>query len=266
APLQVVVTSGDPAADPLVPDLVAASDSGRSQTDNITSVTTPTFQLNGQAGEVIQLLRKPGGAPSDQYVVVNSRTGPGTLTDTSGLADGIYDYATRRGGGTPTLPLAVLIDTQAPAQPGTAPDLLDASDTGASNTDDLTNNVNPAFTVVGLERDAIVELLRDGVAVGTSLPAGATGAVTVTDTAGAPNNVQQTYTYTARQVDVPGNASVAGPGLPGTIDPLPPKATVAPDLQPASDSGISNIDNLTAATTPAFTVAGVEPGAVVRLL
>src|SRR5260370_3326586 len=35
---------------PTVPDLIAASDSGTSSTDNITNVTTPTFSGTAEAG------------------------------------------------------------------------------------------------------------------------------------------------------------------------------------------------------------------------
>src|SRR5260370_40575215 len=40
---------------PTVPDLIAASDSGTSSTDNITNVTTPTFSGTAEAGSTVTI-------------------------------------------------------------------------------------------------------------------------------------------------------------------------------------------------------------------
>src|SRR5207248_10463934 len=44
-----------PPAAPSTPDLVTASDSGASSTDNITSVTTPTFTGTADAGSTVKI-------------------------------------------------------------------------------------------------------------------------------------------------------------------------------------------------------------------
>src|SRR5262249_46726470 len=44
-----------PPAAPTTPDLIAASDSGASNTDNITNVTTPTFTCTAEAGSLVKL-------------------------------------------------------------------------------------------------------------------------------------------------------------------------------------------------------------------
>ena len=51
---------------------------------------------SGEVGSAVELLRKPAGAPANQYAVVATRTGPGTLTDPGPLAAGSYDYAARQ--------------------------------------------------------------------------------------------------------------------------------------------------------------------------
>src|SRR5206468_4970780 len=62
---------------PSTPDLQAASDSGSSSTDNITNVTSPTFDLGGtiENGASIQLLRAGN--------VIATRSGAGALQDTT---------------------------------------------------------------------------------------------------------------------------------------------------------------------------------------
>src|SRR5206468_11934341 len=51
-----------------------------------------------------------------------------------------------------------------------------------------------------------------------------------------------------------------------TLDTAGPAAPTPPDLQAGSDSGPSNADNYTNATSRAFDLAGVEAGATVSLL
>ena len=61
-------------------------------------------------------------------------------------------------------------DTTPPATPST-PDLHPSSDTGSSQSDDLTNDTTPRFTG-NTERGATVTILSDGVAVGTDVANG----------------------------------------------------------------------------------------------
>ncbi len=278
--LMVVVTNADPQADPDVPDLIGEttpvvfgtpedSDTGRIDIDNVTNDNTPTFLLNGTPGESVDLLRKPGGAPDSAFVLVGSviigANGIGVINDPALLPDGIFDYSARRGTVISAV-LAVTIDRTDPAAPS-APDLVDASDTGRSNTDNLTNRNTPTFQITGVEPGATVLLRRDGIVVAESAPAGPSGIVNVTDPGSNGMPVSDgPHIYEAVQLDLAGNEGPGGDLLVVTIDSTPPVAPLAPDLQPGSDTGISNIDNLTGDTSPTFTIAGIEPDAVVRLI
>ncbi|HET7843783.1 MAG TPA: Ig-like domain-containing protein [Xanthomonadales bacterium] len=78
------------------PDLVAASDTGASSTDDITSDDTPTFLISGVAnGQFVELIRK------EAVVASGTATGPTIqLTDTDGIpVDDYYGYSVRINGG-----------------------------------------------------------------------------------------------------------------------------------------------------------------------
>jgi hypothetical protein len=241
-------------AAPAAPDLQAASDTGSSPTDNITKINKPTFDVTGvDPSATVTLLRnhQPTGA---------TRVGNGPIQDPTAQADGIYTYTLTTTGTDGPSPestgLAVTIDTTAPATPA-APDLQDASDTGASNTDNITKATSRAFTIAGIESGATATLLRNGVSVGTLVGNG-----TITDSTAAADG---TLTYTVTATDVAGNVSGPSAALPVTLDTTvaPP---AAPDLQAGSDSGSSNTDNLTNATSRTFDLTGAETGATVNLL
>ena len=57
-------------------------------------------------------------------------------------------------------------------------------------------------------------------------------------------------------MDAAGNESALSLAVSVTIDTAAPAVPAAPDLQAASDTGISGTDNITADNTPTFTVAG----------
>lgn len=78
------------------PDLVAASDTGASSSDDITSDDTPTFLISGVAnGQFVELIRKQA------VVASGTATGPTIqLTDTDGIpVDDYYGYSVRINGG-----------------------------------------------------------------------------------------------------------------------------------------------------------------------
>ena len=116
--------------------------------------------------------------------------------------------------------LAVTIDTTAPAAPS-APDLLTASDSGVSSTDNITNVAKPTFTGTA-EAGSTVTLVRrhdrgrhgrrHGRACGPSPHA--------TLAAGA-------HSITAKATDVAGNVSAASAALSVTIDTTAPAAPTA---------------------------------------
>src|SRR5262249_47035867 len=140
--ITVIVT---PPPVPGAPDLLATSDSGRSNTDDVTFATAPVFNVApAVATDTVQLLRNG--------VVVATRTGPGQVTDPGPVADGTYSYTARQaalaGNLTPQSPaLWVTIDTTPPAQPA-PPAPQPGSITGPNNT---TSVNNPTFDTVQTE-------------------------------------------------------------------------------------------------------------------
>jgi hypothetical protein len=243
---QATVTLVQPAT-PAIADLQAASDTGSSNTDNITNAANPVFDATGvDAAATVELLR--GG------VVVATRTGPGALTDTGAPAGTLtYNIRQRFGAGginSDNSPdLGVTIDRTAPVAPN-APDLQAGSDSGSSTTDNITNDNSPTFDLGGtIEAGAIIQLFRDG----ATLVGASSGAGSVTDAGPVTDGG---HAYTARQVDVAGNAGNPSTGLNVTIDTVA-NAPTAPDLQAGSDCGASPTYKITKDATLTFDLAGV---------
>ncbi|WP_428938459.1 S8 family serine peptidase [Fontivita pretiosa] len=103
------------------PDLLAASDSGTSDSDNITNILSPTFSGTAPAGSTVRLYANGVLAGS----AVASQDGLWSVT-ANALPDGSYAMtatATPAGGGAesaPSPPLQITIDTVAPAVIGAA--------------------------------------------------------------------------------------------------------------------------------------------------
>src|SRR5205085_5907874 len=106
----VTIDAGPPA--PSKPDLIAASDSGASSTDDITKVNTPTFTGTAEAGSTVTIY-------VDGNIVGSgiSTSGAYTIT-TSALTDGVHSVTSRAtdlagNTGAASAALSVTIDTQA---------------------------------------------------------------------------------------------------------------------------------------------------------
>ena len=208
---------------PTAPDLVAASDSGVSNTDNITNVTKPTFTGTAEAGSTITLF---DGTTEVGTGISHSDRGCGS-PPASTLADGTHSItakATDVAGNVSaaSAALSVTIDTIAPAAPS-APDLVAASDSGVSNTDNITNVTRPTFTGTA-EAGSTVTLYDGATAIGTGV-ATATGHWTIT----ASTLANGTHSITAKATDVAGNVSAASAALSVTIDTTAPAAPTVPD-------------------------------------
>jgi hypothetical protein len=105
-------------------------------------------------------------------------------------------------------------------KPTFAPDLQPASDTGISNTDNVTSRQNLTFDIGGVTTGATVELLRDGVAVGSITAASTT--VTFSDSNLPADGV---FHYTARQI-VNNEVSSMSEVTPVTIDNTAPSVSI----------------------------------------
>ena len=242
-------------ATPSVPDLTAATDSGALNTDNVTNVTIPTFTGTAEAGSTVTIFSDgvavgSGIATGGSYSITTSALANGThlvtalATDTAGNA-GIASSA-----------LSVTIDATAPSAPS-APDLAAASDTGLLNTDNITSVTTPIFTGTA-EGGSTVTIFRDGVAVGSGVATGGSYSITTSTLSGGTHNI------TAKATDLAGNVSVVSSALSVTIDTTAPATPSVPDLDPASDTGVSNTDNITDVATAVFN-GTAETGSTVTI-
>jgi YD repeat-containing protein len=155
-----------------------------------------------------------------------------------------------------TFELSFVLDTVAPAKPGT-PDLLPGSDTGSKSDDNVTSSRSPVLRVVA-EDGSLVRLMLDGSEVANGVASGAVD-LEVNSLGLFPGS--QTWTATAE--DLAGNVSATSAGLLTVFDPdaanvssfgLAPESDTAPVGDGRTTSGTINL------------VGKTEPGAVVRLL
>ncbi|HZE56783.1 MAG TPA: Ig-like domain-containing protein [Chthoniobacterales bacterium] len=111
------------------------------------------------------------------------------------------------------------LQTLPPSPLPNAPDLQAASDTGDSDTDNITEDNTPTFDITGVTSGTLIELVRNGVPVASGIATGTT--ITLTDNGPAPDG---THSYTARQT-VNGATSADSPALSVMID-APPSVTI----------------------------------------
>ncbi len=123
---------------------------------------------------------------------------------------------------------AYVLDTSAPAQPST-PDLEAASDTGASDHDDITGDTTPIFSG-SAEAGATVYLYDGATLVGSGVATGGVWRIESTMLAAGSHDI------TARAIDLAGNTSTASQALTIQVITDAPTTKVT-GLQFSSDSG-----------------------------
>lgn len=157
-------------------------------------------------------------------------------------------------------PFTVRVDSTPPSKLDPA-DLDPGSDTGSSDSDNVTLATTLRFLVTPAEAGGLLQLLRDGRLVATLVP-GSTAPTTIDDPGPLPDGL---FSYRVRQVDPVGNPGVDSDALVVTVGTVPPNATTVPDLRAESDTGASPSDNLTNVASPVFEVSGVAPGSTLDL-
>ena len=199
--------------------------------DNIISADEATDVLiagTAEANAVIDVtLTDSSGTPVTQQVTADG-SGAWTLNtnelDASGLADGaatVSATATDAAGNVSTPATAnVTIDNTAPTDPAVAPDRDAASDTGVSDTADITSETTPPVSGTGGTSGDTVTLYADGAPVGTGTVA-ADGSYSVTPDAPLTDG---TPALTVSFTDPSGNESAQSPALPITLDSSAPSA------------------------------------------
>ncbi|MGE5492851.1 MAG: Ig-like domain-containing protein, partial [Actinomycetota bacterium] len=224
AGLAVTIDTSAPSAQG-VPVLAAASDSGISSSDRLTRVATPTVTGTAEAGSTVVLYDTDGTTMlgtatadgSGRWSITASALSAGIHTLTAKATDGAGNTSAASAG------LVVTIDTAAPGAPS-APDLIAASDSGASSSDDLTRITTPTVTGTAEAGSTVTLYDTDGTTVLGSAAADGSGRWSITASALSAG----VHTLTARATDGAGNVSAASAGLAVTVDTAAPAITVAP--------------------------------------
>ncbi len=243
---------------PGTPALLSTSDTGLSASDNVTRDTTPRFLVVGTPGGIARLYISGSVVAQD-----SSSTAQGVyLLTSSALTDAVRNVtATVEIGGQESafaVSTTLTIDTTPPTAAAT--DLDAASDTGTSATDNLTADNTPMFTGTA-ERSSQVDLLVDGVVVGTTIAAAtpSDAPYSVTPSAGIADGQ---HVVRVRVTDLAGNVSADSAALTVTIDTIAPAAPTG--LRLAVDTGASNTDRLINDPTPLIQ-GSAEPGSRVTV-
>ena len=248
-------------------DLQATSDTGASNTDDITNAASPVFavafgeSVTGLAAGDFSVLGTatgctvgaPAGGPA-AYTVTLTGCSNGTVTlrlAAGAVTDGGANTNVQTVGPT------VTIDRTAPTL---TVDLQAASDTGTSSSDDITNaatlvfNVTFSESVTGL---AAGDFSEQGSATGCVIPAPVGSGATYTETlTGCSAGTVILRVANNAVADTAGNTSALTNGPTITVDRTAPTATI--DLQAASDSGSSSTDNITNAASLVYDVTFSE--------
>jgi autotransporter-associated beta strand protein len=219
----IVIDTTAPGA-PTAPDMTAGTDSGGSNTDNVTSTTTPTFTGTAEPNSTVTLYDTDGttvlgtgttDGSGNYSVTATTALMPGPHTLTVKARDAAGNVSSVSGG------LSVAIDTGAPAAPG-RPALPTASDTGISGSDGITRTTTPTITGTAEPNSTVTLYDTDGTTVlgtGTADGSGSYSVTVATALSSGP------HTITVKATDAAGNVSTASPGLSVTVDSTAPTVT-----------------------------------------
>ncbi len=223
-------------------------DNGVSSQDGITN--SPNIAILGSAAAADTITFYCNGNVIGQTTAQQNNTFTYNLPNK--LNDGVYEFTVMAtdpaGFATPvSYAYQVTIDTHVPSPPN----LNDVSpDTGASNTDGITNAENPTFSG-GSEPFAVINLYSNGKSKPfATTEADINGNWSYTIPGGGWGD--GTYNVTATQMDVAGTTSASSAPLTAVIDtqqPQEPKVTgISPDTGKSND-GITTARNLTISGT-----------------
>lgn len=199
----------------VAPVLDSASDSGVSDSDRITIDDTPTIRGTGPAVTTLRLHHN-----GVEIGTVTTDADGNWNTTLPALAEGAHGFTVQQGDGPISPALSVTVDRSGPAASAT-PDLDPTSDSGSSNSDNITNDSTPTFTGSGAVAGAPVALLVDAVEVGRVL-ADSAGNWSLTSTV-LTDGIRQVQT---RYFDLAGNQAPDSAALGLTIDSAAPEASV----------------------------------------
>ena len=159
-------------------------------------------------------------------------------------------------------PLAITVDTTAPANKPTGLDLDADDDTGVNTGDNITNQTS-GLTITG-QTDANARVqLRNGANLLDTVTANASGVFSYEATLAASATP---YAITARVIDAAGNVGPDSDQLAITVDTTAPaNKPTGLDLAAADDMGISSSDDITNQTSGLTITGQTDPNARVEL-
>jgi len=212
----------------------------------------PTLNGTAEAGATVTI--KDG--TSTLGTATANASGNWNFTPAADLSNGSHSFtatATDAAGNTGSASSAYSynLDATAPVAPS-APDLVNASDSGSSDTDNLTNITTPTFTGTA-ESGSTVTIYSDGVAVGTGTATGGTYTIAATTAL-----TTGTHSITAKATDGAGNTSVASSGLSVKVDATAPTVN---NIVVSGDGTVENGDEQN--FTVSGTVSDASDGSVV---
>jgi outer membrane protein OmpA-like peptidoglycan-associated protein len=201
-------------------DLIASSDSGLLNSDNLTRDNTPTFSATNLAVGAQVTFTAVKGAETQTCgpMSVTAVTESCTFSE---MVDGTWSVTAQQSSGSSTsaasTAVSTVIDTTRP-NAATSIGLASASDSGASSTDRITSDSTPSITLSGLEvgSRALVTASKPGSADVTCEIANVASA-TEACTFSTPLT-DGTWLFSVEQFDDAGNSSTATSGLEVTID------------------------------------------------
>ncbi|MDM3297232.1 Ig-like domain-containing protein [Citrobacter sp. Cc139] len=213
--------------------------------DNQTRDTTPGFAITTDNDAVSVMVSIDGGKP-----VAATKAADGQWhIDSTALADGdhtIVATVTDLAGN--TADSAILTFTVDTTLSVPTIDLADASDSGSLNSDNITNDTTPAFTLGNIDADVTkVQVLINGTAYDAVK---AEGKWTFT----APELADGDYSISVQVTDDAGNTATSA-ALAITVDTEVLPVNIV--LDKTSDTGESSTDNYTADTTPTFKFSNI---------
>jgi hypothetical protein len=261
---------------PGAPDLEASSDTGISSSDNVTNKNDGWFaiaidgvQISGNAliaGDKIKLLNGSSvihtltlntAQISEQSIRVQADSvfsqGSHVISAQAESASGVS--------GTPSQSITVVVDRTSYGAPA-APSLASSSDTGLSNSDNVTNIVQPTFvfslaSLGAVANDSLSLLDASNTVIGEVV-------ITQQDVLAGFVEIpiddvfaDGTHVVSGRLTDRAGNIGSISAGLTVIIDTTAPSVS-APVLDASSDTGFSSSDRITSVVRPTFTGVGVN--------
>ncbi len=241
---------------PLAPSAPILEPTSTTGTPNITSITSPIFDVNAVAvGNTVNLLR--------DGILVGQRVGPGAIRDPGPVSEGSHIYTayqvTAGGVAGPPGPGTTVSFLLSPPVAPPAPTLLAADDSGVIG-DGITRIRQPRLIGMAPAGLKIQVVNAANIVLGSAV---ATGGGSYSIAIASPLN-DGSYSLGVRAIDAAGNIGGPSQGFALTILATPPPVPPAPALLALDNSGPPG-GSITNVRSPRL-VGSAQPGARVQLV